>query len=230
MDKTMRIQGTMLLLALLLLSACSASTPSPTLPPATTAAPPTATEPPTQPAPTETVTPTSTPATITVIDDFEAAETAWVAGTVDYFKDSSATSLALTSENVSQGSQALQLNFESNDLPKAIFFLDKPLDLSQGRSLDFSLFNPGSLSSIGIAMLTGPDKVWVESDGVGAPVGRQTTISFDLRAATYKTEATNWEFRASIANLNNVERLAIIVYPAKTGSIFIDNIRISDGP
>jgi hypothetical protein len=226
----MRISRTMLLLALFLLGACGTSMPSPTLSPATTTAPPTPTEPPTQPVYTETRTPTSAPATLTVIDDFEASATTWLAGTADYFNDSSATSLALTGENVSQGKQALQLNFESNDLPKAIFFLDKPLDLSQGRYLEFDVYNPGSLGSLGIAMITGPDQVWVESDGVGVPSGKLTTLSFDLTASTYKTEATNWEFRAAIADLNEVSRLAIIVYPAKTGSIIIDSLRITDTP
>jgi hypothetical protein len=226
----MRISRTMLLLALFLLGACGTSTPSPTLSPATTTAPPTPTEPPTEPVYTETRTPTSVPATLSVIDDFEASATTWLAGTADYFNDSSATNLALTSENVSQGKQALQLNFESNDLPKAIFFLDKPLDLSQGRYLKFDVYNPGSLGSLGIAMITGPDQVWVESDGVGVPSGKLTTLSFDLTASTYKTEATNWEFRAAIADLNEVSRLAIIVYPAKTGSIIMDSLRITETP
>jgi hypothetical protein len=112
-------------LALILVSACGTGTaqPTQTLPPTT--APSTPTESPTVPAPpTQTSVPTSAVSTVTTIDDFEASETSWKAGTVTDFTDSSALSVSLTSEHASQGKQALQLNFEQNDKPKAIFFLD----------------------------------------------------------------------------------------------------------
>jgi hypothetical protein len=164
------------------------------------------------------------------LDDFEAPTTAWTAGTEAFFPDSSATRLALTGEHASQGKQALQLNFDLNDKPKAIFFIDAPFDLSQAHFLQFDLYNPGSLVRVGIAFQTGADKVWYESDGAGAGVDKQTTLSFDLTAAVYKAASTNWEFRATIPDLNNVSRLAIIIYPAKSGSVFIDNLRTSDTP
>ncbi len=242
----MRIPRLFLLFILLLVSACRTAKPAPTLPPAATASStptelPTPTESPTLIVlPTETETPPPPAATEVIfpIDDFEAPTTAWIAGTEAYFADSSATSLALTGKHATQGKQALQLNFEMNDKPKAIFFLDKQLDLSQGRYLKFDLFDPGTLTlynpatlaSAGIAVLTGADKVWYESDGVGVGAGKQVTLSFDLAAATYKAESTNWEFRASIPDLNNVSRLALILYPARSGSVFVDNIRISDTP
>jgi hypothetical protein len=220
----MRMRRVILIFGLLLLTACGSAAV-----PATPTSIPTiaSTE---TPQPTETpVPPTITP-TIVSLDNFEAATTNWVAGTEAFFSDSSAVSLALTGEHASSGKQALQLNFDQNDKPKAIFFLDALLDLSQGRYLKFDIFNPGRLSTIGIAMLSGPDKVWYESDGIGAAEGASVTLSFDLASATYKAASTNWEFSAAIADLNTVSRLAIIVYPAKSGSIFIDNIRLSDQP
>lgn len=225
----MRIQKIPFLIGLALITACGTAQPAQTLPPPTITIASTPTELPTS-IPTNTPVPPAATAVVIPIDDFEASETPWTAGTNTYFTDSSATSLALTGEHVPQGKQALQLNFDMNDKPKAIFFLDKQLDLSQARYLQFDLFNPGSLASVGIAMLTGADKVWFESDGMGVGAGKQASLSFDLTAATYKAASTNWEFRASIEDLHNVSRLAIIIYPAQSGSIFVDNIRLSDTP
>lgn len=227
----MRIQRLFILFALILVSACGTSNPARTLPPPATGVVPTLTAvPTTTPFPTGTSVPTPAVSTVTLIDDFESSETAWKAGTLPDFTDSSSVSLALTSDHATEGKQALQLNFEQSDLPKAIFFLDKPLDLSQAHFLQFDLFNPGSLAGVGIAMTTGEDKVWYESDSVPVGAGKQASLSFDLTAATYKAASTNWEFRASIPDLNNVSRLAIILYPAKRGSVFVDNLRTSAAP
>ena len=189
------------------------------------------TEVPTVPVlPTETFLSTSASFTAMVIDDFETSETAWIAGIEPDFTDSSAVDLILSGDHASRGKQALQLNFNKNDKPKAIFFLDKPLDLSQAHFLQFDLFNPGSLGGVGIAVTTGADKVWYESDSIPIGAGKQASLSFDLTAAIYKTASTNWEFRATIADLNSVSRLAIIIYPAQSGSVFVDNIRIGIAP
>lgn len=226
----MRIPRLFILLALILVNACGASQPNPKST-SSSAAAPTSTEPPTVPVPpTQTSVPTPAASTVTKIDDFETSDTPWIAGTEAYFTDSSALSLALTSEHASQGKQALQLNFEKNDTPKAIFFLDKPLDLSHARSLQFDIYNPGNLAGVGIALTTGTDKIWYESDSIPIETGEQTTLSFDLTASTYKAASTNWEFQASIADLNNVSRLAIIIYPIQSGSAFLDNLRLSDTP
>ena len=219
----MRIPRSLILLALILVGACGTS--KPTLPGdvAPTAGPSIL-------LPTGTFIPWPTPTMFTTIDDFEASETAWKAGTVPDYADSSALSVALTSEHASQGKQALQLNFEQNDKPKAIFFLDQPLDLSQARFVQFDIYNPGTVSGVGIAVTTGADLVWYESDSFSVEKDKQTSLSFDLTTGTYKAASTNWEFRASIADLNSVSRLAIIIYPAQSGSVFVDNLRLGNKP
>lgn len=214
----MRIPRCLILLALLLFTACGTATPTPvqsTMPPPATNTP--------LPAATTVLVSTS-------LDDFEAPETAWNAGTVADFTDSSALSVALASGHASQGKQALQLNFEQNDKPKAIFFLDKQLDLSRASSLEFDIYNPGTVGGVGIALTTGAESVWYESDTQPVSKGNIVSLSFDLTAATYKAASTNWEFRASIAGLQDVHRLAIIVYPAGSGSAWLDAIRFNSAP
>jgi hypothetical protein len=222
----MRFPRCLILLALILVTACGTVTPvpaQPTIPPQ-----PTATLP---PPPTNTPLPAATTVLVsTSLDDFEAPETAWNAGTVADFTDSSALSVALASGHASQGKQALQLNFEQNDKPKAIFFLDKQLDLSLARSLELDIYNPGTVGRVGIALTTGAESVWYESDGFPAAKGNTVTLTFDLTAAAYKAASTNWEFRASIAGLQDVHRLAIIIYPAGSGSAWVDAIRFTGAP
>jgi hypothetical protein len=224
----MRVARVLILLTLILATACGTSvTVQPSPPePSPTSIPPTLTEIP----PTQTAVPTSLPAKVVSLDDFESTETTWKAGIAPDFTDSSSLSIKLTGDHISQGKQALQLNFKKNDQPKAIFFVDKPFDLSQARFLQFDIFNPGSLASVGFAVTTGTGSVWYESDSVPVDAGKMTTLSFDLTASTYKAASTNWEFRAAIADLNNVQRLAIIIYPAQSGSAYLDNIRLSNTP
>ncbi len=224
----------LILSALLSLSACGGKVPAatpttvPTLVPSETA---TEVIPPTETAttlPTETASPTAKPPKM--LDDFGAPQTKWTAGTAEYFADSSAVSVTPVQEHATSGRGALQLTFEQNDKPKAIFFVDKNFDLSQAHYLQFDAFNDGSAASVGVAFLSGPDKIWTESDGIPVPSGEETTLSFDLTAATYKAASSNWEFSASIPNLESVSRIAIIVYPAKSGSIFIDTLRTTLTP
>ena len=216
----MRTQGLFVLLVLILVSACGTVAPSQAQPPAM---PP--------PLPTEPAPPTPTIVLVSFSsDDFEGSETAWKAGTVTDFSDSSAVSVALTTEHASQDVQALQLNFDQNDMPKAIFFLDQQLDLSQARFLQLDVYNPGAVDGMGIALTTGADSVWYESDSYPVAKGNIVPLSFDLAASIYKAASTNWEFRASIPDLNNVHRLAIIIYPARSGSAIVDAIRLNSAP
>ena len=230
LEITVRALKFSLLFGLLFASACGVSNPTPSVPPTITVSSASPTNRPNDtPVPLPSATPTQVAASV-ILDDFEAAQTAWAAGTEAFFTDSSATGLSLTGEHASQGNQALQLNFELNDKPKAIFFIDQSFDLSQAHYLQLDVYNPGSLASLGVAFQTGPEKVWYESDGIPVGAGKPASLNFDLTASTYKAASTNWEFRASIPDLNSVSRLALIVYPAESGSVFIDNLRTSDTP
>ena len=142
------------------------------------------------------------------------------------YADSSATSIKLTNEHVTQGSQALELSFDKSDLPKAIFFILEPMDLSQVHTLKFDLYNPDTASGVAIAFNTGPGLVWHESDTYPLSSGKQT-VEFDLTQAIYKTAATNWEFWASIADLDSTQQFSIVLFPAQAGIVVVDNIRLT---
>jgi hypothetical protein len=186
---------------------------------------PTASIPAPEPA---TLTPSAAPQIVQVIDDFEEDETAWAVCVEPECTDSTAVDAALTPDHATHGIQALQLNFEKSDKPKAVFYIERPMDLSGGRRVSFDIFNPGTIDGVGFALTTGPDSVWHESDMVPVAPGKKVTLTFDLTAGNYKTAATNWEFRASIADLDDVVRLSIVVYPKEAGSVIVDYLVLTD--
>jgi hypothetical protein len=220
----MRTTRSLACLLLVLVAGCGRLAPAPTAAPSP------------EPLPSPTLQPTASafvpplePVTVT-IDDFEAPETDWAAGMEPEYPDSSALGVALTGEHASQGVQALQLSFEKTDKPKAIFYLARQLDLSQTPFLQFDVFNPGAAASLTVAVTTGPDRVWYESNNFNLPAGQLSRVVFDLSAGDYKAASTNWEFRTSIADLNDVHRLAIIVFPAESGEVYLDNVLLTDSP
>jgi hypothetical protein len=175
-----------------------------------------------------TLTPSTAPQVVLLIDDFEADETAWTVCIDPECTDSSATGVAPTPGHAAHGIRALALSFEKNDKPKAVFYIEKPMDLSGGRTVRFDIYHEGTIDGVGLAFTTGAGAVWHESDTVPVGQGKQVTLSFDITAGNYKTAATNWEFRSFIADRNNVVRLSIIIYPRKSGSAILDYLYLSD--
>ncbi len=153
----------------------------------------------------------------------------WQPGVSPSFTDSSATHTTSSTQHATHGARALQLDFDKRAQPKAIFILDRALDLSTGQSLAFDLFNPdGAAGSVGIALrsgthLLGVPLVWQESVPYKLKPGANA-VSFDLSAATFKTAESGWQYTATLKGLNAIDQLAIIVYPDMTGSIFVDKL------
>jgi hypothetical protein len=224
----MRIRRILTLLMMLFAAGCGAAEPAATFAPTTSPAPklvPANTLVPI-PEPTKTAVrePAVTLSVIQVVDDFESPKTDWIAGMEPEYADSSSTSAVLTVDHATQGSQALLLSFDKNDKPKAIFYVDRVLDFSKAKALQFDIFNAANVDGVGVSFTTGPDALWQESVILPVRAAKTTTLTIDLTAADFKTAATNWEFTASLAGLNQVTRLAIIVYPSATGSVYLDNI------
>jgi hypothetical protein len=234
MEVTMRNIRLFTLLIMLFAAGCGTNSQASTIPPSETIAPkavPTDTRASTKEIlPSATRTPAPGLIIIQVIDDFEVPKTDWIAGMEPEYTDSNSTSAVLSMEHPSQGTQSLELAFESNDKPKAIFYVDRPLDLSKAREIQFDIFNPATAGGVGVAFLTGPEQVWQESDSLPVRAGKTNTLTFDLTASNYKTAATGWEFTASLTGLNQVTRLAIIVYPSTSGSVYLDNIVLLGAP
>jgi hypothetical protein len=202
--------------ALLGLCACAPAVP--------TAAPSSPTPPPATDEATAEMTPTA--ATERLLDGFEEPSSAWKPGLPPEYNDSSALEVALTGEHATQGSRALELRFDLSAAPKAIFYLESPQALNS-RYLELDLYNSGVATAAAIALSTGEAWLWHES--LPVPLGQAAqTISFDLSASDYLTAASGWQPVSPLAAPRETQRIAIILYPSAKGSVFIDNLRLSE--
>ncbi|MCL4504716.1 MAG: cellulase family glycosylhydrolase [Chloroflexi bacterium] len=178
------------------------------------------------PPPALTVSPAPMPVigNVLVIDDFENPVTSWAPGTWPDFHDSSATRVVISEQHASRGSHALQMLFDEGNQPKAIFHLDRRLDISGTQTVAFDLYNEdGAARAVGIALRSGAEQQWQESRPAPVKPG-ENAVQFDLGASAYKTAATNWQYSATLQALNDVRQLAIVVYPNKSGSVYLDKL------
>jgi hypothetical protein len=212
----------LLTLFCLLLAACNTA-PTPTAQPSQ---PPSATD---TLAPSATPLPTSTqPAAPTgkVLDDFEAANTAWKPGLPPNYPDSSAVGVSLTSDFAVQGKQSLALTFEKTSLPNATFIFEGQFNLAQASYLAFDLIDPKqAVESVAISLSTGDDWLWHATSPVVPPTDA-TQITFELKSNTFRVAATDWQPTAALADASNVKRIAILLTPKASGTVYLDNLRL----
>ena len=173
--------------------------------------------------------PASLPESLELLDDFEGIASSWQAGMPPDYSDSSALWVQLSTEHAVRGSQALELVFDQNEFPRAIFYLERPLDLSGGGYLEFNLYNPGTAESVALALSTGTSWEWFESPLVPLHEAANT-VSFDLEAANYKSASTGWQYTALITGLEMTQRIAVLVAPRISGSVYLDTLRVSTAP
>jgi hypothetical protein len=159
-----------------------------------------------------------------VIDDFEGASTAWVAGQPPQVSDSSASGVAPATAHATRGRQALQLSFAPANQNRAVFYVERGLDLAGAQDLEFDLYNAdGAAAAVSLALSTGPDDAWHESPPVDLKPGANG-LHFDLTASTFKTAAAQWKYEAALGTPNDARQLSIVVYPYRAGSVFVDKL------
>ncbi len=159
-----------------------------------------------------------------LLDDFEGTSSSWVAGTWPSFSDSSATRVSPSQAHVTHGSQSLQLNFSLGSQPKAIFILDRELQLGQSEALALDVYDDeGAASSIAIAMRNGEGRQWQESKPMLLKPGTNA-IHFSLTERHFKTAGVNWEYTTTVTQTDAVHQVALILFPTKTGSVYVDKL------
>jgi cellulase (glycosyl hydrolase family 5)/mannanase-like protein len=146
---------------------------------------------------------------------------------------SDATGLSLSSAFVSQGSYALLMTFHAPGYGKAFLENNGPgggginEDWSAKSTVTLELYNPGGPTQIAIAVSTGSSWAWHESITQPLQAG-WNTVTFNLGASNWKSQATNWQYNGTIAQRNSIKRLAIGVFGhTGAGSIHVDNIRLN---
>ncbi|HEY3340508.1 MAG TPA: DUF5060 domain-containing protein, partial [Anaerolineae bacterium] len=159
-----------------------------------------------------------------LLDDFENTTSGWTAGVWPYFSDSSATRVSPSQAHVTHGSQSLQLSFNLGNQPKAIFTLDRELQLGRSVALALDVYNEeGAASAIGMAMRSGPDRQWQESAPIALKPGANA-VQFSLTDRNFKSASVDWQYTTTVTQTDAVHQIALIFYPAKSGNVFVDKL------
>ncbi|MGH9937357.1 MAG: hypothetical protein ACREAM_14010, partial [Blastocatellia bacterium] len=157
--------------------------------------------------------------------------------------NSDATGLAVDDSFFAQGKGSLKLSFDPARVNgKAVWDLNNlsekwvvrvndglPTGINRTRCA-VQVANPGGPVKIALAVSTGPQLLWHESQPhtlIGG-LNKWNKVSFDLSSRMWKSSATNWQFNGEIKNLEDVRKVSIILYdyPAAS-SIYIDDMTIS---
>jgi hypothetical protein len=208
------ISLTMLLAACIPSGAAPASSPTPAITQAPTAVP--------SPA-TAQVQASAAPDPI----HFQSSLAVWAANKPPTYADSTSTNLSVTSEHALNGQQSLELVFDFNEGLKALFSLERPIDLSNAARLYIELSDPdGVLDSVAVALSTGTDWLWHEAVPQKVQTG-DNSLTFDLAGSDFSTAATGWKPGARLANLDQVQRLSVILFPKKSGKVYLQSVRTS---
>jgi hypothetical protein len=173
--------------------------------------------------------PSPSPRILLVIDDFEDDTTDWKACVDSECAGSCAVDVDLVRNHAVHGNRALQLNFATAGSPRAVFYIERPMDLSSGSDVRFTVFHEGALDGVGFALTTGEGRVWYESGMVAVASGKRIPVAFDLSASVYRTETADQELHSRIADRDRVVRISIVLYTRKSGSAVIDYLRLTEG-
>ena len=159
-----------------------------------------------------------------IIDDFEANQTQWLAGVWPRFTDSSATGAQNVPQHATRGRQALQLSFDWRNLPKAVFYQNQEFDLSNVQTMGFDLYNEdGAAAHVAVAFRSGNRQYWQESRPVAVKPG-SNAVMFDLHAPIYQSEPAQGQYTATLDAVDHVHQLAIVIFPARSGTVYIDKL------
>jgi len=108
------------------------------------------------------------------------------------------------------------------------------MDLSDKTKVTMDVYNNATGSArVGMAFNTLPGYQFFESLAFGSPLKKWTPVEIDLTQKKFKCAATNWRYRAEIANKDNIKDIFILIYNGDDkGAVFLDNISfhsVTDG-
>jgi hypothetical protein len=123
---------------------------------------------------------------------------------------------------------ALKLTCKPGGQDKAAIRLGMAMSGELQPRFAFRVANQGKKSvGVGIAIKTGERYVYHESEAQIVPAGGLfTELVFDLKGSTWKSEATGWRYAGSIAKLDNIREIQILVHNGSgTSTLVVDDVR-----
>lgn len=173
-----------------------------------------------------------------LLESFEEDISQWkIPETTDtYWRDEYSTKKSRSRINASTGKYSLRLDFNTTkpkgNYYKATIYTDskQPRDMTSYSSLIMDVFNPNEDTiNVTISLSTGRDWKWHEARHIPLKRGWNKDIGFDLDATTFEVEIKGKKKERTIANKDNVQRLAIVFILPESGilgSVYLDNIHL----
>jgi len=127
------------------------------------------------------------------------------------------------------GQSGVELKYSTATQPqKASFYKSGSFDWSNVSGFRFDLFNPQDHSvEVSLALQTGPDFVWHESERVKLVPGWNHDVTVQVDGPTWKTVDSNWTNSDTLKNANDLRQVNLLVYPGnpEKGEVFLSRVR-----
>lgn len=167
-----------------------------------------------------------------LFDGFETAGS-WIAVGKNWGDGDTSKAVAQSAAWAGEGHSSLELSFNAMVKDKGATCFTEMMDItdfSPYEAIVFDVNNPtGSPMQVAVAITTGDGWAWFESNVFDIPAGESKDLSVPLYEDTLKAASTNWEYKTSLLDPDDVRRVAFKFFGPEglAGSVFLDNIRLS---
>lgn len=167
-----------------------------------------------------------------LFDGFEAPGS-WIAVGKNWGDGDTSKAVAQSQTWASEGQSSLELSFNAMVKDKGATCFTEMMDItdfSPYEAVSFDVNNPtGSPMQVAVAITTGDGWAWFESNVFDLPAGESKDLSVPLFEDNLKAASTNWEYKTSLLDPDDVRRVAFKFFGPEglAGSVFLDNIRLT---
>jgi hypothetical protein len=158
------------------------------------------------------------------IDNFENGKSKWSAAA----GWSCSTGVEMVKDT--DGSGVLKAKFNMNKPGQnAVFMTEGSFDMSDVASFTLDIYNPNDFSmNASLALSTGDKWTWQEGQMTKIKKGWNRGVRFSMNKKVWKNEKSNWASTITPADINQVKRICILLYPPDMGEGYalIDNIKM----
>ena len=79
---------------------------------------------------------------------------------------------------------------------------------------------------LALGLSTGDDWTYFESVPLYVRPGENPSLVFDLRAASFKSEASGWQYETKIEDLDEVRAVYVLVHPLTSGTVVLREMSV----
>jgi len=158
-----------------------------------------------------------------VIDDFENDKARWAAASDWSCATGTEVIKAVTGKSMKAN---YELKYPGQN---AVYAIEDGADLSDADEITLDVYYPMDFpANMTLAFSTGDKWAWQEGPAKRIKKGWNKDITFNIKKKYWKNEGSKWNPTVTPADITNVKRISLVVFPSEMGKGYtlIDNIRI----